>query len=127
MRILKTKKMSYESNIKAYPTIAVNTSNGVVFLQENEILYCKAEGSYTHLYLKGIGRNKLVVAKSLNKVLPSLSAEYFVRIHNSFIINLLHLTSFNGPQKNCVTMADGSSLAVSRARKEAFMNRFRKI
>jgi len=119
--------MSYEQKTTSYPTIAVNTPLGVVFLQENEILYCKAEGSYTHLYLKGIGRNKLVVAKSLKKVLDSLNTDFFVRIHNSYIINLLHLTSFNSPQKNCVTMADGASLAVSRTRKEAFMNRFRKI
>jgi len=119
--------MEYEQQTTAYPTIAVNTSSGMVFLQENEILYCKAEGSYTHLYLNDANKNKITVAKSLNKVLASLNTEYFVRIHNSFIINLLHLTSFNNPHKNYVTMTDGTNLAVSRNRKEAFMNRFRKI
>jgi len=110
-----------------YPGIAVNTANGIIFINETEILYCKAEGSYTHIYLQGAIKNKITVSKSLSRVLESLRNEYFVRIHNSYAINLLHLISFNNINKNCVIMSDGENLAVSRARKESFMKRFRLI
>ncbi len=120
--------MNYDKTItSSYPGIAVNTNNGIIFLNEMEILYCKAEGSYTHIYLQGTIKNKITVSKSLSRVLESLQIDYFVRIHNSFAINLLHLISFSNRNKNCVLMSDGEHLAVSRARKESLMKRFRMI
>ena len=120
--------MNYDKKtISQYPGIVVNTSDGVIFLNETEILYCKAEGSYTHIYLQGAIKNKITVSKSLSRVLESLHNEYFVRIHNSFVINLLHLTSFSKTDKNCVVMSEGENLTISRARKKSLMKRFRII
>ena len=108
-----------------YPNIAVHTSGGVVFLQESEILYCKAEGSYTHIHLENRDKSKLTVAKPLRRVLETLCETYFVRIHHSYAINLLHAVSFNGAEKNCVAMTNGENIAVSRSRKDAFLKRFK--
>ena len=109
-----------------YPNIAVHTSSGMVFLQESEILYCKAEGSYTHIHLENKDK-RLTVAKPLRKVLETLRDTYFVRIHHSYAINLLHAVSFNGAVKNCVVMTNGENIAVSRSRKEAFLKRFKML
>ena len=109
------------------PNIAVSTTKGIMFLCEKEILYCQAEGNYTHIYLKGAVKNKITVAKSLNRVLESLHSEFFARIHNSYVINLLHVISYRNGDKNLVVMVDGENLPVSRARKESFMKRFKII
>ena len=108
-----------------YPNIAVSTQSGVVFLQESEILYCEADGSYTHIHLEDVEKSKLTVAKPLRRVLETLCETYFVRIHHSYAINLLHAVSFNGVVKNCVSMTNGENIAVSRSRKEAFLKRFK--
>lgn len=110
-----------------YPTIAVNTANGIVFLKVQDVLYCKASGSYTEVYLSGAGKNKVTIAKTLSKVLDSLPGDQFVRIHNSFVINTYHLIRFNNSDKNCVTMSDGTALSVSRGRKDAFLKKFNLI
>jgi len=111
-------------NNNSFPSIAVNTANGIVFLKVQDILYCKAAGSYTEVYLSGAGKNRVTIAKTLSKVLEVLPSEVFVRIHNSFVINLYHLIRFNNSDKNCVTMSDGTSLSVSRGKKEEFLKRF---
>ena len=120
--------MNFEKKgIPSYPGIAVNINNKTMFINEAEILYCKAEGNYTHIYLQGALMNKITVPKTLSRVIESLQIDYFVRIHKSFAINLLHLISFSHTDKNCVLMSDGTYLAVSRARKDSLMKRFRTI
>ncbi len=116
-----------KKNNSNLPGIAVNTSDGIIFLNETEILYCKAEGNHTHIYLQGAIENKITVSKSLSRVLESLQTEYFVRIHKSFVINLKHIISFINTDKTYVLMSNGEQLAVSKARKESLLKRFRMI
>ena len=52
--------------IEDYPSVALTTSTGLVFVKKADILYCLAENSYTNVYLKG-GR-KVTVSKHLKKV-----------------------------------------------------------
>ena len=107
-----------------FPSIAVNTSSGVVFLKIQDILYCKAAGSYTEVFLSGAGKNKVTISKTLSKVQEALIPDKFIRIHNSYVINIYHLIRFDNADKNCVTMSDGASLNVSRGRKEEFLKKF---
>jgi len=111
------------------PSIAVNSSKGLIFLREENILYCKAAGSYTEIYIDRLeGRHeKLTTAKSLKKVLDSLSSNSFVRVHHSFIVNLIHVVSYNNSDKNVVLLSDGTTVSVSRSRKEHLLERFRII
>ena len=110
-----------------YPSIAINTKGNVIFLKESEILYFKAEGSYTHIYLQGTIKNKITVPKPLSRVLESLQIEIFIRIHNSFAINLLHVNSYSNSDKNAVVMSNGEILAVSRNRKNSLFKKFRML
>ena len=109
------------------PNIAINTDNGIFFKKESEILYFKAQGSYTHIYLEGEPGNKITVSKPLSRVLKSLQTDSFVRIHNSYAINLVHLNSFCKDTNNKVIMTNGEVLAVSRNRKSLLFERFRMV
>ncbi len=35
-----------------YPNIAINTKNGVEFINMDDILYCSSNGNYTNIHLK---------------------------------------------------------------------------
>lgn len=104
--------------------IAVPTGNGSIFVDENQILCCLAEGSYTKMIL--LDSTSLLIAKTLSKVMQALSQEQFVRIHKSHFINLVHMKSYNSDNgKNTVTMDGGMILPISRSRKENFLTFFR--
>jgi len=46
------------------PSIAVNSSKGLIFLREENILYCKAAGSYTEIYIDRLeGRHEKLTLK----------------------------------------------------------------
>ena len=103
--------------------IAVPTSNGSIFIEENQIICCIAEGSYTKLILQD--KSELLIAKNLSKVLEGLSEDFFVRIHKSHFVNVTHIinsTYSNG--KHRVTISGGRELTISRSWKEAFFKRF---
>ncbi len=104
--------------------IAVPTGSGSIFVDEDEILCCLAEGSYTKMVL--VDRSTLLVAKTLSKVMQVLSQDQFVRIHKSHFINLAQMRSYNSNNgKNTVTMNGGMILPISRSRKENFLSFFR--
>jgi len=112
------------NNIKAI--LAVPTSSGSVFVEENQIICCLAEGSYTKIVLQDM--SELLIAKTLNKVLQGLSQEFFIRIHKSHLVNISHIINYNSVNgKNIVTITGNLQLPVSRSRKEAFLKHFRML
>jgi len=112
------------NNTKAI--LAVPTSNGSVFVEENKIICCLAEGSYTKIVLQD--HSELLIAKTLNKVLEGLSQEFFIRIHKSHLVNIAHIINYTSVKgKNIVTITGDLKLTVSRSRKEAFLNHFRML
>ena len=108
-----------------YPSVALTTSTGLVFVKRTDILYCLAENSYTNVYLKG-GR-KVTVSKHLKKVEQALPSATFVRIHDSHLINLQHLVRYVNDNHSCVLMSNGEELGVSRNKRKEFLQRFVKI
>jgi len=104
--------------------IAVPTGSGSIFVDEDQILCCLAEGSYTKMIL--VDQVTLLVAKNLSKVLRVLAPDQFVRIHKSHFINLAYMKSYNCENgKNTVTLDGDLVLPISRSRKEHFLTYFK--
>jgi len=70
--------------------IAVPGREGYEFIEAGKIIYAKAEGSYTHIFLND--KRKLIVSKTLSDIEELLPAEHFQRIHHSTLVNLSHVT-----------------------------------
>ena len=64
-------------------------------------------------------------SKTLGQYEKTLDPIYFYRIHNTFIVNLLHLDNINKKAGNYCEMSNGDSLPISRRRYEALMKRLR--
>ena len=74
--------------------IYINTQKQILVFNLTDILYLKAEGSYTNIHLLN---GKVIVS---GKNLKSYSQQVllnpdFIKIHRSYIINQSHLTSIN--------------------------------
>lgn len=101
--------------------ICVPHTNGLVFLQVNDILRCESEINYTKIFLKN--KQKLIVAKTLKEFEEMLTGYNFFRIHNSHLINLNCIKTYNKGKGGSVTMEDGSEIEVSTRRKDEFLKR----
>jgi len=99
--------------------LCLPTIKGFIVLKLEEIIYCEAERSYTIFHLEG-ARN-ITVSKPLVDYDSLLRDTYFLRIHKSFLINLLHVREYQRGEGGIVIMSNSDEIEVSRRKKDLFL------
>lgn len=105
--------------------ISIPTVTGFVFVQVTDILRCQSEINYTTIFLKD--KQKMTVAKTLKEFEELLSDYNFFRVHNSHLINLAYIKSYNKGKGGIVTMMDQTDIEVSTRRKDDLMKKLSEI
>lgn len=103
------------------PKISFATSDGIEFLSIPDILYCESDNNYTCIY--NADGSKLLVSKALKQIESMLEDYHFLRIHQSYLINLRHIKKYQRGQGGSVILTNGKELPVARARKDIVINR----
>jgi len=99
--------------------LAVPTLQGIDFFNTQDILYCKAEGSYTRIVLRN--NQQALVSKNLKDFESLLAESGFFRVHHSYIINLSHVEKYVKGDGGYVILTDNHHVDVSRRKKEEFL------
>ena len=111
------------SNLKAQQPrlnkICLATSEGFEFIEVKDIIYCKAEGSYTSFILRD--KDSLLVSKHLKAYEDLLLEQDFMRVHNSFLINLKEVKKYIKADGGYIMMNNGDAVNISRSRKDGFI------
>jgi two-component system, LytTR family, response regulator len=103
--------------------IAVPTSEGFELIPADQIVRCEASDNYTHLFLKN--KTQIVACRSLKEVEEQLhSFSSFIRVHHSYLVNLNEVTKYIRGEGGYLVMSDGSTVIVSRSRKDALLKLF---
>ncbi len=105
--------------------IAIHVGDALQFFDAHEIVRCESESNYTHLFLTS--GKKITVARTLKDVEESLGGDPFCRVHQSHLININHVSKVMKGEGAYIVMRDGVQVAISRNRKDAFLDSFRKI
>jgi len=105
--------------------VALSTNDGMIFIETKDITYCRAESNYTTVMLAN--GKKVMVAKTLKDIDETLSGNDFHRVHNSFLININHITKFVRGAGGYIVMNDGTQITISRSRREEFFDLFSKF
>jgi two-component system, LytTR family, response regulator len=105
--------------------IALPAGDAMQLVEPAEIVRCESDSNYTHIFLR-TGK-KITVAKTLKEIEETLDGLDFYRIHQSHLVNLQHINKVVKGEGGYVIMNDGSNIAISRNKKEAFLERFRRI
>lgn len=106
-----------------FKKIAVPTLDGFELIPADQILRCEADDNYTHFFLKN--KNKIVASRTLKEVEEQLEEfSHFVRVHHSYLVNINEVTKYVRGEGGYVIMSDGSTVNVSRSRKESLLKWF---
>lgn len=105
--------------------IALPVGDSMQFMDPDEIIRCESESNYTHIYLAN--GKKITLAKTLKEVEENIDGSPFFRIHQSHLINMNHVGKYVRGDGAYVVMKDGAQISISRNKKEAFMETFRKV
>jgi len=109
-----------KSNSQNNHRIALPTLEGLLFIKVSDIIYCESNGPYTCFFLKQ--PEKIITSRNLKEYEDLLSEYNFFRIHKSYLVNLQEIQKYVRGEGGQLIMSNGAALAVSKQRKEEFMN-----
>ena len=103
--------------------IALPTMEGLQMVAVHTIISCTSDSNYTTFLLRN--NQKLVVSRPLKEVEEMLEEYSFVRVHNSHLVNLNEIEKYIKGEGGYLVMTDGSTVDVSRSRKDILLNKLR--
>jgi two-component system LytT family response regulator len=116
-QLLQNVKSNSPENYK----LALPTSEGLTFIRVNDVLYLKASGNYTEIFMHD--GQKYLVSRHLKEYDDLLADQNFFRIHHSSLINLNYIKNYVRGDGGYVVMSDNVTLDVSRRKKDDFLEK----
>ena len=101
--------------------IAMPTMEGLQMIPVESIISCESDSNYTKLILKN--NKNIIVSKTLKEIEELLEEHSFVRVHRCFLANLNEVEKYVKGEGGYLVMSDGSSIDVSRTKKELLLKK----
>jgi two-component system LytT family response regulator len=105
--------------------IVLKTSDSIHVINVNEIVRCEADRNYT-VFMLTSGK-KILVSNTLKEYDEMLSSYQFFRAHQSHLVNINHISSYEKKEGGYLVMKDKSSVPVSVRKKETLLSLLEKI
>jgi len=99
--------------------LALPVSDGYVFISIEDVVCLAANGSYTHVYLKG--RKTLLISKKLYQLSEMITHPDMFKPHRSYIINLHHVQQYTRRDGGFIIMNNELEVPLTTKRKDEFM------
>ncbi|MBL7919836.1 MAG: response regulator transcription factor [Bacteroidia bacterium] len=99
--------------------IIINSKSGIESIDAPEIFYLESMSNYTQIYLND---SKFILTSKTLKEFDSLlcnTDRNFMRVHNSFIINLHKATRYLKDEE-AIILTNGQKIPLSKSRKDEF-------
>jgi len=109
--------------VTAHLRIAIPTMEGFQMIPIESIISCTSESNYTHFHLKN--RQKITACRILKEIEEMLEGRCFVRVHNSYLVNINEIHKYVKGEGGYLVMSDETCIDVSRSRKELLLQRLK--
>ena len=101
--------------------IAIPTMEGFQLLAAESIISCESDSNYTCLFLKD--KRKIIASRNLKEMEEILEDYPFIRVHHSHVVNINEVEKYIKGEGGYLLMSDGSSINISRSRKELLLKK----
>ncbi|KXH82978.1 LytR/AlgR family response regulator transcription factor [Chryseobacterium kwangjuense] len=108
---------------KQFQKVSIPTQEGFELISISEIMYLEASNSYTTFYLEG--KKQLVATKNIGFYEEELQADPFLRIHQSYMVNINKIKRYVKADNGYVILTTGQPIRVSRSKKEELLEFFK--
>lgn len=103
--------------------ITLNTAEGFYIVSVKDIIFCEAHKNYTTFHL--VHQSPITISKSLGEYEALLPSQQFMRPHQSYLVNIAHISSYLKGEKNCLVTVQGDEIPVAVRKREWVMNRLK--
>lgn len=105
--------------------IGISSMTGKEYISLESIIRMEAKGSYTSFILEN--QKNILASKRIKEFEELLQEKSFLRVHNSHIINLLHVKRYTKSDGGWITLSDDSTVPLARRRKDLFESLMNKM
>jgi two-component system LytT family response regulator len=98
--------------------VFIKTKMESFYVEQDNIIYLKADGNYTHIFLLE-GNKDILIAKTLKYFEDTLSEDSFLRVHQSYLVNTKHIKKLQGHR---LSLLNDHHVEISRRKKPLIMN-----
>jgi two-component system LytT family response regulator len=99
--------------------IALPLSGKTLFVNSDDIIYCKSDGNYSEIFFKK--DKKEMLSKKLKDIEEIIDNDIFFRVHHSYLVNINHIKEFIRNDGQYLVLENGVSIPVSRSKKSALL------
>jgi two-component system, LytTR family, response regulator len=100
--------------------IAVPSGTTLKFLEPDQIVYLKADNTYTEVIM--LDGSKHVVSRTLKNFEEALADDpNFFRSHKSYIVNMVHVTQYNKSDGGSLVLRDKIEVPITQERVQDFL------
>ncbi|CAM1364363.1 Response regulator [Tenacibaculum litopenaei] len=104
-----------------FKKIALPFSDGIKFVNFDEIVLLEADGMYTKIYMKTA--EEILVSKPLKHFVELLHKQMmFYKPHRSFLINILFIKEYIKKDGGYIIMDNDKVVSISKDKKQEFLN-----
>lgn len=107
------------SNKKEIKKIALPSSDGIRFVNVQDIIRCESDNNYTLFFLNN--KERILVSRTLKEYETLLSEINFYRVHKSHLVNIHYISKFVSDDGGYLIMEDSTQVEVSRRKKEGLL------
>jgi len=100
--------------------VSLSSMDGLEFVEVKTIIRCEADSNYTHVILEDGG--KITISKTLKDLEDQLANFPFMRVHNSHLVNLNRIKSYQRGAGGTLVMDNNDTIPVSRGKKNEFLD-----
>ena len=90
--------------------IKLNTRSGYLLIDPSEVVYCQADGNYTHIQLSR--GNCEITTQNLGAIEEILEGNSFFRASRSYLLNLKYLSRVDRKSCSCILEYSGKSCSI---------------
>lgn len=105
--------------------ISVPVSDGYEFVAVNEVMYCRGRSNYSSLFLSN--GEEMLVSKTLKIIENALDKFYFIRVHQSYLINPDYMKKFSRKDGGYVLMKNEKIIPISRSKRNLVVGLFEAV
>ena len=101
--------------------IIINSLERIDVIKADQIMYINSCGKYSTFVLSD--KRKITSSMNLGSYLDDLPEEMFVRIHNSYVININYIQYIEKGENWDLILTDSTKIPISRRKKEELLNK----
>ncbi len=105
--------------------IGLPTAERILFIELHELIRCEGENNYTHVHL--LNGKQILISKTLKEFEELLSDKGFVRVHQSHLVQMSYVRSFEKHDGGYLKMADHASVPISRQRRSTVLEALNRL